>query len=68
MSEALGNKIHELDILLDEFSSLKPNAVVYAKRVPSSNILFMENKEVLKATKLKEQAVAKGKLADVQDL
>ncbi|KAF9324430.1 hypothetical protein BG006_000523 [Podila minutissima] len=68
MSEALGNKIHELDILLDEFSSLRPNTVVYAKRVPSSNILFMENKEVLKATKSRELAEAKDKLAGVQDL
>ncbi|KAG0323912.1 hypothetical protein BG000_002426 [Podila horticola] len=68
MSEALSNKIHELDILLDEFSSLRPNAVVYTKRVPSSNILFMENKEVLKSTKSKELAEARDKLADVQDL
>ncbi|KAF9312451.1 hypothetical protein BG003_006272 [Podila horticola] len=68
MSEALSNKIHELDILLDEFSSLRPNAVVYTKRVPSSNILFMENKEVLKSTKSKELAEVRDKLADVQDL
>ncbi|KAG0348558.1 hypothetical protein BG004_004803 [Podila humilis] len=66
MSEALNNKIHELDILLDEFSSLRPTAVVYAKRVPSSNVLFMENKDVLKDAKAKELAETKSKLADLQ--
>ncbi|KAF9093633.1 hypothetical protein BGX23_003078 [Mortierella sp. AD031] len=65
MAEELKNKIHELDILTEELSSLRPKASVYAKRVPSSKVYFLENKKQIVNTKKKELADAKSELATV---
>ncbi|KAG0297866.1 hypothetical protein BGZ96_004517 [Linnemannia gamsii] len=65
MAEELKNKIHELDILTEELSSLRPKATVYAKRVPSSKLFFLEDKKHLANSKKKELANAKTELASV---
>ncbi|KAF9147220.1 hypothetical protein BG015_011164 [Linnemannia schmuckeri] len=65
MAEELKIKIHELDILTEELSSLHPKATVYAKRVPSSKLFFLENKRQLVNSKKKELAEAKTELASV---
>ncbi|KAK3805113.1 MAG: hypothetical protein J3Q66DRAFT_446041 [Benniella sp.] len=66
MSEELRNKIHELDILTEELSSLRPGATVYAKRVPTSKLMFLENKASLTNTKKKELSDAKAELVSVK--
>ncbi|ORZ16102.1 hypothetical protein BCR41DRAFT_353521 [Lobosporangium transversale] len=65
MNEELKNKIHELDILTEELSSLRPNATVYAKKVPSSRVLFRENKTILTEIKRKELVEAKEALVAI---
>ncbi|KAI7830771.1 hypothetical protein BC939DRAFT_525554 [Gamsiella multidivaricata] len=67
MAEEIQNKIHELDILTEELSTLRPKATVYAKRVPSSKLLFLENKTLLTSAKKKEFAEAKADLAVIPD-
>ncbi|KAG0375168.1 hypothetical protein BGX24_009452 [Mortierella sp. AD032] len=67
-AEELKNKIHELDILSEELSSLRPKATVYAKRVPSSKLFFLENKKQLVVNKKKELVEAKAELARVPTL
>ncbi|KAG0257364.1 hypothetical protein BGZ95_005261 [Linnemannia exigua] len=67
-AEELKNKIHELDILTEELSSLRPKATVYAKRVPSSKLFFLENKKQLVVNKKKELVEAKAELARVPTL
>ncbi|KAI8345628.1 hypothetical protein B0O80DRAFT_504166 [Mortierella sp. GBAus27b] len=61
--EQLGNKVHELDILIDELSSLRPAATVYVKRVPSSKLFFLDSKTLVTDAKKKELAEAKADLA-----
>jgi len=63
MSEDLKNKVHELEILTEELSTLRPKASVYARRVPSSKLLFLENKTTLVSTKKQELADAKVDMA-----
>ncbi|KAF9130767.1 hypothetical protein BGW39_002677 [Mortierella sp. 14UC] len=67
-TEELKNKIHELDILTEELSSLHPKAAVYAKRVPSSKLFFLENKKQLVIKKKKDLVEAKAELASVPTL
>ncbi|KAF9555417.1 hypothetical protein EC968_008947, partial [Mortierella alpina] len=43
--------VHELEILTEELSTLRPKASVYARRVPSSKLLFLENKTTLASSK-----------------
>ncbi|KAG9319137.1 hypothetical protein KVV02_003673 [Mortierella alpina] len=65
MSEDLKNKVHELEILTEELSTLRPKASVYARRVPSSKLLFLENRAALADSKKQELTDAKAAMAAI---